>query len=104
MGRAQAELMARTSTYDYGFKETRDDVYTFIDQDIEFDYARFLDELGWEFNQEGRRRQDMIRFGIYHLVDYLSHDHTVSGEYRTILPIPDAELNKNPNLTQNPGY
>ena len=99
-----AQLMERTSTYDYGFKETRDDVYTFIDQDIEFDYARFLDELGWEFNQEGRRRQDMIRFGIYHLVDYLSHDHTTSGEYRTILPIPDAELNKNSNLTQNPGY
>ena len=98
------ELMSTTSTYDYGFKETRDDVYTFIDQDIEFDYARFLDELGWEFNQEGRRRQDMIRFGIYHLVDYLSHDHTVSGEYRLIYPIPDAELTKNPNLTQNPGY
>jgi hypothetical protein len=99
-----AQLMETTSTYDYGFKETREGVYTFIDQDIEFEYARFLDELGWEFNQEGRRRQDMIRFGIYHLVDYLSHDHSISGEYRTILPIPDAELTKNPNLTQNPGY
>jgi len=99
-----AQLMERTSAYDYGFKETRDGVYTFRDQNIEFDYARFLDELGWEFNQEGRRRQDMIRFGVYHTVDYLSHDHTESAEYKIILPIPDGELNKNPNLTQNPGY
>ncbi|MFC2137743.1 RagB/SusD family nutrient uptake outer membrane protein [Bacteroidota bacterium] len=99
-----AQLMEKTSAYNYGFKETRDGVSTVEDQDIEFEYARFLDELGWEFNQEGRRRQDMIRFGIYHLVDYLSHDHSVSGEYRTILPIPDEELTKNPNLKQNSGY
>lgn len=99
-----ADLLSRTPVYDYGFKETRDGVYNFIDQNIEFEYARFLDELGWEFNQEGRRRQDMIRFGVFHLVDYLSHDHNVSAEFKTLLPIPDSELNKNPNLSQNPGY
>ena len=48
--------------YDYG----RRDTYETTDQDASFiEYGRFLDELGWEFTQEGRRRQDMIRFGAY---------------------------------------
>lgn len=98
-----AQLMERTSAYKYGVNEFRDGEQNNEEQVIEFDYARFLDELGWEFNQEGRRRQDMIRFGVYTKVDYLSHRH-VDSDHLLILPIPEEELSKNPNLNQNPGY
>jgi len=87
------------SVYDYGLRNHNESTYEGGD-DIE--YGRFLDELGWEFNQEGRRRQDMIRFGVYTTVSYLSH--SPNGDYRILYPIPSAELDKNPNLTQNPGY
>ena len=54
-----AELMGG-SVYDYG---RRDSYKTEHDGGTDIKYGRFLDELGWEFCQEGRRRQDMIRFG-----------------------------------------
>ncbi|MBE7173100.1 MAG: RagB/SusD family nutrient uptake outer membrane protein [Williamsia sp.] len=65
-------------------------------------YGRFLDELGWEFAAEGRRRQDMIRFGIYTTKQWFNH--VSSGANKTIFPIPEGELTKNGNLKQNPGY
>lgn len=65
-------------------------------------YGRFLDELGWEFNQEARRRQDMIRFDVYTTKSWFSH--SPNGDYRKILPIPRTQLEKNPNLKQNNGY
>ncbi|MBS1605159.1 MAG: RagB/SusD family nutrient uptake outer membrane protein [Bacteroidetes bacterium] len=65
-------------------------------------YGRFLDELGWEFGMEGRRRADMIRFGIFTTKSWLSHKP--NGDYRTIFPIPQPELDKNSNLKQNMGY
>ena len=65
-------------------------------------YGRFLDELGWEFAQEAHRRQDQIRFGVFTTKKWLSH--RPNGDYRSLFPIPQDELNKNPNLTQNQGY
>lgn len=65
-------------------------------------YGRFLDELGWEFVGEARRRTDIIRFGIYSTKNW--YNHTPQGEYTKLFPIGLDELNTNTNLQQNPGY
>lgn len=93
-----AQLTQQTS-YAYGLKnhnKTTRDVVT----DISF--GRMLDELGWEFAQEGRRRQDLIRFGVFTNKSWLSH--VPNGAYRSLLPIPTGALQTNSNLKQNPGY
>lgn len=65
-------------------------------------YGRFLDELGWEFAAEFRRRTDMIRFGVYQTKSW--YNHTPQGNHTILFPIGESELNTNSNLTQNPGY
>lgn len=65
-------------------------------------YGRFLDELGWEFAAEFRRRTDMIRFGVYQTKNW--YNHTPQGNYTILFPIGLEELNTNTNLKQNPGY
>lgn len=65
-------------------------------------YGRFLDELAWEFAAEARRRQDLIRFGVFTTKKWLSHQP--NGDFRTIFPIPETALQTNSNLTQNPSY
>jgi hypothetical protein len=106
-----ADLMG-PSTYDYGRRdETRvlDDGTTDWTGKVtheggaDIQYGRFLDELGWEFTQEGRRRQDMIRFGAFTTKSWLSHDAS-NDPNRNLLPIPTTALNTNRNLKQNPGY
>lgn len=92
--------LTQGSTDPYGKKELGVMLTNEGGDDIQ--YGRFLDELGWEFEQEGRRRQDLIRFGVFTTKSWLSH--TPSGQYKTLFPIPQAELNKNPNLKQNDGY
>lgn len=93
-----AQLSANTS-YDYGL---RNHLKTTHDVVADIQYGRMLDELGWEFNQEGRRRQDLIRFGAFTTKSWLSH--SPNGSYRTLLPIPTSALQTNSNLKQNPGY
>lgn len=93
-----AQLM-QGSVYDYGL---RNHLQTTHEGGDDIQYGRFLDELGWEFNQEGRRRQDLIRFGVFTTKQWLSH--SPNGEYRILYPIPQAEINKNSNLRQNDGY
>ncbi len=92
-----AQLMGNT-VYDYG---RRDDQSTTHDN-VTVQYGRMLDELGWEFSQEGRRRQDMIRFGIFTKCAWFSHD--ASNASRNLYPIPNKEMLSNGNLKQNPGY
>lgn len=65
-------------------------------------YGRFLDELGWEFAAEARRRTDLIRFGVFQTKSW--YNHTPKGEHTTLFPIGLEELNTNANLRQNPGY
>ncbi|MNQ51018.1 SusD family protein [compost metagenome] len=65
-------------------------------------YGRFLDELGWEFAAEARRRTDLIRFGVYQTKSW--YNHTPKGDYTILFPIGLEELNTNANLVQNPGY
>lgn len=60
-----------------------------------------LAERGKEFIWEGCRRQDLIRFGKWNGAWQF---HAPDGEYRKLFPIPQAQLDANPKLEQNPGY
>lgn len=91
--------LIKGSVYDYGRRDTYSATYEGGD-DIR--YGRFLDELGWEFMQEGHRRQDMIRFGVFTTKSWFSHDK--SDETKKLYPIPSAAMLTNSNLKQNPGY
>lgn len=91
--------LLKGSSYDYGL---RNHLNSTNEGGADIKYGRFLDELGWEFNQEARRRTDMIRFGVFTKKSWLSH--SPNGDYRALFPIPRTEIAKNSNLTQNPGY
>jgi len=87
------------SGYDYGLRNHLDSTE---EAGTNIKNGRMLDELGWEFCQEARRRSDMIRFGVFTKKSWLSH--SPNGDYRALYPIPRTEIAKNSNLTQNPGY
>ena len=61
------------------------------------------DERAREFIWENQRRRDMIRFGSF-FSDTWFYKETTTEEWRGIYPIPNTQLNNNPNLVQNPGY
>ena len=90
------------SSYMYGLKDQVNNQFSNeVGADIK--YGRFLDELGWEFDQEGHHRTDMIRFGAFTKKSWLSQAAT-NNNNRTLFPIPRTEIQKNGNLVQNPGY
>ncbi len=93
------EQLKEGSNYDYG---RRDEYETTHEGGADILYGRFLDELGWEFCQEGRRRQDMIRFNVFTTKSWFSHDK--SDADKNLYPIPNKALLTNSNLKQNPGY
>jgi hypothetical protein len=62
----------------------------------------FLNERTREFHSEAKRRQDLIRFGKF-TSEIWAHKEE-SEPYRVLFPVPQSELDSNPNLTQNPGY
>jgi len=66
-----------------------------IDEDI------LLAERGREMFAEGWRRSDLIRFGKYNDAWW---EKGVSDAFRNIFPIPQQQLDANPDLIQNPGY
>jgi starch-binding outer membrane protein, SusD/RagB family len=94
-----AQLLAG-SKYNYGLQTNYVVSTTGGGDDIV--YGGFLDELGWEFAAEGRRRTDLIRFGVFHTKSWFSH--SPSSLDKAIFPIPQEERDKNPNLAQNPSY
>lgn len=61
-----------------------------------------FDERVFELTGEGKRRQDQIREGTY--TSGVWFGKTATEPYRVVLPIPQAQLNTNPKLRQNPGY
>ena len=68
-----------------------------------FNLDSLLAERGREFVWEGWRRQDLIRFG--HFGDARQFIPAVdAGHHLELFPIPTEALQKNKNLTQNPGY
>ncbi|MCR4920675.1 MAG: RagB/SusD family nutrient uptake outer membrane protein, partial [Bacteroidaceae bacterium] len=67
--------------------------------------ANLLAERLMELHWEGWRRQDMVRFGCFHLAYDLRK--TFAGEetaYTTVFPIPGSALELNQKLSQNDGY
>ena len=67
-----------------------------------FDADSLLAERGRELFAEGHRRNDLIRFGKY--LDTRWEKPDVSPEYVKLWPIPNSQIQANPNLQQNPGY
>jgi starch-binding outer membrane protein, SusD/RagB family len=67
-----------------------------------------LKERLFELLGEGKRRQDLIRFGAYTTrVDdpSLSGGKTAAAaDYYVLMPIPQTQVDANPLLAQNPGY
>ncbi len=63
---------------------------------------KFLAERGREMFWEAVRRQDMIRFGVY--TDEFQFHPADPSPHVKIFPIPESQINANPNLQQNPGY
>lgn len=96
---AGAQLQG-ASSYKYGTVSN----YVLAPQNVNLpeQFGRFYDELGWEFAGEFMRRRDMIRFGTYTKVQWLSHEG--SNDYRTVFPIPQRALDSNNKLVQNPNY
>ena len=69
-----------------------------------------IDEWCREFFMEGRRRSDLVRFGLFTGSKYLwsfkggAEKGAGVPSYYNIYPIPDNEIKNNPNMTQNPKY
>ena len=74
------------------------------------DEQTLIDEWGREFFMEGRRRSDLVRFGLFTGSKYLwSFKGGVPNgagieSHFDIYPIPGNETKNNPNMTQNPKY
>lgn len=62
-----------------------------------------LKERGWEFVVESKRRMDLIRQGEF-ISRARARGKTSAEDYMTLYPIPQTEIDANPNLEQNPGY
>ncbi len=63
-----------------------------------------LAERGREFIFEGKRRTDLIRFGVFTSNTWWDHDASNDESTDTLFPIPYTQLSVNSNLKQNPGY
>ncbi len=94
-----AQLMLG-SNYNYGRRDKNSQTF---EGGSDIVMGRFLDELGWEFTQEGRRRQDLIRFGVFSTKSWFSHTATNDVNFN-LFPIPNDVMLTNPNLEQNDGY
>lgn len=62
-----------------------------------------LKERGWEFVAEGKRRRDLIRHEKF-ISKAEARGVQGAKKYRDRYPIPQNEIDANPNLKQNPGY
>jgi hypothetical protein len=61
-----------------------------------------LDERGWEFWWEGKRREDLIRHGEF--ISRAQARGLPAKDYNVLHPIPQFALEANPLLEQNDGY
>ncbi len=61
-----------------------------------------LKARGWEFHGEAKRRIDLIRMGKF--IENATARGKHAFDYQVLFPIPQGEVDKNPNLKQNPGY
>ena len=65
------------------------------------DLTELLAERGREFAWELWRRNDLIRFGAFNNAWEFKAQ---SESFRNVFPIPQQQIDANPNLEQNPGY
>lgn len=61
-----------------------------------------LEERGWEFFSEGKRREDLIRHGKF--LEYAEERGLTTSEKQNFFPYPRAEVDANPALEQREGY
>lgn len=61
-----------------------------------------LDERGWEFYYEGKRREDLIRYGKF--IEMAQARGVNAKPYQVRFPIPQPAIDSNPALEQNDGY
>ncbi|MEO6673535.1 MAG: RagB/SusD family nutrient uptake outer membrane protein, partial [Ginsengibacter sp.] len=62
-----------------------------------------LKERGWELYFEGHRRMDLIRNGKF--IEMATARSAIDlSAFRVLFPIPQAEIDINPNLVQTTGY
>ncbi len=70
--------------------------------------AMILNERLFELFGEGKRRQDLIRFGKYtgrtDAASGIVGGKQTSADYYVLFAIPQSQIDANPQLTQNPGY
>lgn len=64
--------------------------------------SHILKERGWEFFSEELRRQDLIRHGKF--ITLAKERGKVAFDYQVLFPLPQSEIDRNPNLKQNDGY
>jgi hypothetical protein len=64
--------------------------------------AAILNERLFEFTWEGKRRQDLVRAGQFTTGTWYAK--TTSTPFRVLFPIPQTQIETNPQLKQNPGY
>lgn len=63
-----------------------------------------LRERAWEFYSEGKRREDLLRNDLF-LKNASDRGFSARAlEFRKRFPFPQAEVDANKNLVQNPGY
>lgn len=66
--------------------------------------AALLQERSWEFYYGNIRRNDLVRFGKFVRGTWEFFDRSAEQDYRNVFPLPQGQININPNLHQNPGY
>ncbi|MDR1583011.1 MAG: RagB/SusD family nutrient uptake outer membrane protein [Prevotellaceae bacterium] len=70
-----------------------------------FDKYRLADEWLIEFIGEGRRRTDLVRWGMFTTESWWDHPADGPGkEYLNRFPIPQSAIDANKKLVQNDGY
>lgn len=72
-------------------------------------FYNIMNERKWELAFEYNRRIDLCRWNkLVEVVKTMSATNPTGAElvdaHHQLLPIPSKEIDKNPNLTQNPGY
>jgi len=107
--KAEADVMAGKNVADalpyLNQVHTRAGLLPYREADIPDQHAFIelvLNERKWEFFSEGRRRQDLLRHDQF-LQNAIDRGKQAQA-FRTLFPIPQSEMDANPNLVQNDGY
>ena len=112
---AEAYLTRAEANYRLGNAEALNDINTLRERANaqplnSLSESDLIDEWCREFYFEGRRRSDLIRFGLFTSGSYVwdwkggAYAGTGVQSFYNLYPIPANELAANANMTQNPGY